>query len=426
MKEYPFRVYTILIMTILIFTGCPSSPPHSTSSGDIVLQGFSKTGNIVGNLVMASGDRLYIGWSGLNSGDFLTGTSANVYVSAWDGKTLDPLGNVVGTIPRYSAAPVGNVPLISIGMYDREPIIAMADASGDVIVKLWDKSTWNTIGDLKLADISDTVTALSSITTTSNRLYLAYGERLTTGSTIINVVAYDGSTWRSLPAPAIIPDGSFLISLDMAEMTVNPVIVWMTGNDGTGKLTIPVSEWDGTQWTSLSDNMKVYSSPWLMTMGAPSCSITDTPNGIAVMWNEGKPITDPSMGLSYIPTGIVSTYDGTQWKQLDDEVNNDYPGIATDDRDAEQLRGLWINNKLYVTFTEMAQVFLAYYSGSGFSDRGNTLNAHPWLSGGYMAYAPYLVQWNGDLYLSFVEYAMDQNTGAVSSNPVIREVLVSP
>ncbi len=421
MKRYTFRIYAILVMTTLVITGCPSSPPHSTASGSIVLQGFQKAGDIVGNLVMTSGDRLYLGWSGFDSGNFITGTSAYVYVTAWDGKTLDPLGNVVGTIPRYSAAPVGNVPLISIGMFHNEPVIAMAGVSGDVMVKGWNKNTWGVIGDLKLADISDIVTALD-ITTTVNRLYLAYGEELTVGSTIIKVASYDGSAWQSLPAPEIVPGGSFLMSLDMAVMNGNPVIVWMEGNDSTGKLTIPVSEWIGTQWTSLTDNMKVYNSPWLMAMGAPSCSITDTPDGIAVMRNEGKPVTDPSMGLLYLPTGMVSTYDGTQWTQLDDDVNCDYPGIATDDRDAEQLRGLWINNRLYVTFTEMAQVFLAYYNGTGFSYRGNTLNAHPWFSGGYWAYDPYLVSWNGAMYLSFVEYAMDQNTGAVSSNPVVRQI----
>ena len=286
----------------------------------------------------------------------------------------------------------------------------------------WTGSSWNVIGNLPLANISDTVTAISSITTTSNKLYFAYGEELTTGSTIINVVGYDGSAWQSLPSPEIISTGSFLMSLDMAVMNGNPLIVWMQGNDSTGKLIIPVSEWNGSQWLSLSDNMKVYNSPWLMTMGAPSCSITDIPNGVAVVWNEGKPFTDPSMGLLYMPTGIVSEYNGAQWTQLDDAVNSAYSGIATDSRDAEQLRGLYINNRMYVAFTEMGQVFLAYYNGSGFSYIGNTLNVHPWLSGGYVAYSPYLVQWNGEMYLSFVEYTMNQNTGAVSSNPVIREI----
>jgi hypothetical protein len=74
-----------------------------------------------------------------------------------------------------------------------------------------------------------------------------------------------------------------------------------------------------------------------MSMGSTSSSITSIPGGVAVMWNEGKPFTDPTMGLLYMPTGIVSTYNGTQWIQLDDKVNSDYPGIATDARDAEQL-----------------------------------------------------------------------------------------
>ena len=419
MNKY-FGLLAVIIGVIFISTGCPSSPLH-TDSGGIILQGFQKTGDIVDNLVMTSGDRLYIGWSGVNSGNFMTAASANVYVLAWDGKALNPLGDVVGTIPRYTPPPLGGVPLISLGIYNNNPVIALAAATG-VTIDEWIGSRWNVAGNLPLADISDTVTVISSITTTSNKLYFAYGEKLTTGSTIINVVGYDGSIWQPIVSPMTIAPGSFLISLDMAMMNNNPVIVWMQGNDSTGKLTAPVSEWNGTQWISLSDNMKVYNSTWLMTMGAPSCSITSTPDGIAVMWNEGKPFTDPSMGLLYMPTGIVSTYNGTQWTQLDDAVNSDYSGIATDSRDAEQLHGLYINNKMYVAFIEMNQVFLAYYNGSGFSYIGNTLNAHPWLSGGYLAYSPYIISWNGNIYMGFVEYAMNQNTGAVSSNPVIREI----
>ena len=413
---------SILIITaIVVSTGCPSSPSHSSSTDGIMLQGFQKTSDVVDNLVMTSGDKLYIGWAGVNSGDFMTATSANIYVSAWDGKTLSPIGGVVGTIAQNAVSSIGGVPLLSLGMYNNSPVIAMAGITG-VTVDEWIGSNWEVIGNLPLANISDTVTAISSITTTSNKLYLAYGEELTTGSTIINVVSYDGSVWQPIVSPVTIAPGSFLMSLDMAMMNSDPVIVWMQGNDSTGKLTIPVSEWNGSQWISLSVNMKVYNSPWLMTMGAPSCSITSTLDGIAVMWNEGKPFTDPSMGLLYMPTGIVSTYNGTQWTQLDDAVNSDYPSIATDNRDAEQLHGLYINNKMYVTFIEMGQVFLAYYNGSGFSYIGNSLNAHPWFSGGYVAYSPYLVQWNGDMYLSFVEYALNQNTGAVFSNPVIRKI----
>lgn len=415
------RLPLIIIGIIVIFTGCPSSPSHPGSTSSIILQGFQKTGEITGNLVMTSGDKLYVGWSGVNSSDFMTATSANVYVSAWDGKTLNPLGDVVGTILRYIAPPVWGIPFISLGMYNNNPVIAMVTITG-VSVDKWTGSSWDVIGNLKLANISDTVTAISSITTTSNKLYFAYGEKLAMGSTTINVVSYDGSTWKFLPNPVIIPTGSFLISVDIAMMNGNLVIVWMEGNDSTGKLTIPVSEWNGSQWVSLSDNMKVYDSPWLMSMGSPSCSITNTPDGIAVMWNEGKPFTDSSMGLLYLPTGIVSTYNGTQWIQLDDKVNSDYPSIATDNRDAEQLHGLYINNKMYVSFIEMGQVFLTYYNGRGFSYVGNTLNAHPWFSGGYIANSPYLISWKGTMYLSFVEYDMDQNTNALSSNPVIREI----
>ncbi|MCL4467997.1 MAG: hypothetical protein M1591_03580 [Deltaproteobacteria bacterium] len=417
MNKYYFRLLPVIIGALFISTGCPS---HTGSTGGIILQGFQKTGDVVDNLVMTSGDRLYIGWSGVSSGDFMTATSANVYVSAWDGKTLRPLGGVVGNILRYAPPPLGDDPLISLGMYNNNPVIAMVDVTG-VTVDEWTGSNWNVIGNLPLEDISDTITAISSITATSDKLYFAYGESLTTGSTIINVVSY-GSTWQSIVSPVTIAPGSFLISLDIAMMNGKPVIVWMQGNDGTGKLTIPVSEWNGTQWVSLSNNMKAYNSPWLMAMGAPLCSITNTPDGIAVMWNEGKPITDPSLGLLYMPTGMVSVYNGAQWIQLDDKVNSDYPGIATDSRDAESLQGLAINSKLYVTFLEMGQVFLAYYNGSGFSYVGNTLNEHPWFSDGYTAYFPNLAGWKGNMYLSFVEYAIDLNTNAVSSNPVIREI----
>ena len=143
--------------------------------------------------------------------------------------------------------------------------------------------------------------------------------------------------WQILPSPAIIPSGSYLFSLDMAMLNGNPVVVWVTGSDSTGKETIPVSVWNGNQWQILSDNLKIYNSSWFMSMGSTSSSITSIPGGVAVMWNEGKPFTDPTMGLLYMPTGIVSTYNGTQWIQLDDKVNSDYPGIATDARDAEQL-----------------------------------------------------------------------------------------
>ncbi len=411
----------IVVSVLFMLSGCRPGPSHNGSAGGIILQGFQKTNDIVGNLVMTSGDKLYIGWSGVNSADFMTATSANVYVSSWDGKALSPLGGVVGTIPQSFIYFISGADLLSLGMYKNSPVVAMNEITG-VTVDRWAGINWEVIGNLPLVNISDTVVAISSITATASMLYFAYGEQLTTGSTIINVVSYDGSVWRPIVSPVTIPPGCFLISLDIAMLNNEPVVVWMQGNDGTGKLTIPVSTWNGTQWVSLSNNLKMFNSPLLMAMGAPSCSITSIPGGIAVMWNEGKPFTDPDLGLLYIPTGIVSTYDGTQWTRLDDAVNCNYPGIATDSQDAEQLRGFSINNTMYVTFTEMDQVFLAYYNGTGFSYVGNSLNVHQWFSGGYMASSPTLAGWNDNLYLGFFEFAVNQNTNTIISNPVIREI----
>ena len=415
------RQLAIVVSVLFMLSGCRPGPSHNGSAGGIILQGFQKTNDIVGNLVMTSGDKLYIGWSGVNSADFMTATSANVYVSSWDGMSLSPLGGIVGTIPQSFMYFISGADLLSLGIYNNSPVVAMNEITG-VTVDQWTGSNWEVIGNLTLADISDSVAAISSITTTASTLYFAYGEKLTTGSTIINVVSYDGSVWHPITSPATIPPGSFLISLDIAMLNNEPVVVWMQGNDATGKLTIPVSAWSRTQWVSLSNNLKMFNSPLLMAMGAPSCSITSIPAGIAVMWNEGRPFTDPDLGLLYMPTGIVATFTGTQWTSLDDAVNSNYPGIATDSQDAEQLRGLYINNTMYVAFTEMDQVFLAYYNGTGFSYVGNSLNAHQWFSGGYMASSPTLAGWKGNLYLGFFEFAVNQNTNTIISNPVIREI----
>ncbi len=405
----------VLIMGMIAFSGCSSNP--SKSSNGIVLRNFQKPGDAVTQLEMTSGDRLYIGWAAMNSIELTATTStqpSRVYVSAYDGKALSPLGGVVGTVNS----------VFTLGFYNNSPVIAMVDTTETIIVKQWSGNTWTDIGTLPLANVSDTVVALSRITATANNLYIAYGERFATGAAVINVYRFDGSNWHALPSPAVIPSGSYLFSLDMAILNDNPVVIWMAGSDSTGKETIPVMQWNGTQWVTLSDNMKIYSTPWLMSMGSSSCSITGMPGGIAVMWNEGMPFTDSTGMMSDLPIGIVSTYNGTQWTQLG-TVNRDEPGIATDDRDAEQLKGLWINSRLYIAFVEMAQVYLAYNGTNGFGYVGDSLNAHPYALLGnpvYIADSPSIVRYNGETYLSFIEEMRDQNTMTISYNPYIRGI----
>ncbi|MGB9736177.1 MAG: hypothetical protein ACP5JP_08435 [bacterium] len=429
MKKYLLSLSLLIIVVMFIFTGCPSNPSHPNSNNpgstsSIILQGFQKPGDAVSNLVMTSGDRLYIGWSAVKNSEITTSTFARVYVSAYDGKSFNPLGDVVGNV-SYSLYFSG-ISLFRLGVYNNNPVIAMVDAvSGGIIVKQWTTGLWATIGTLPLADISDTVVALSKITVTANNLYIAYGERLTTGATVIKVYQFNGSNWQALPSPAVIPSGSYLFSVDMALLNNNPVIVWITGSDSTGKETIPVSMWNGSQWVSLSDNLKFYNSSWLMGMGSASGSITSIPDGVAVMWNEGMPFTDSSGMMLDLPVGMVATYNDVQWTWLG-TVNRDEPRIATDARDAEQLNGLWFNSRLYIAFVEMAQVYLAYYNINGFGYIGDSLNAHPYALTGnplYGAMSPSLAQYNGKIYLSFIERMVDQSTMTISDNPYIREIM---
>ena len=286
--------------------------------------GSSDGVNDVVNAIAVSGTDVYVGGSFTALGD---GTPVN-YIAKWNGNTWSMLASdssngVTGGVPSTS---VQVITVKGNDVYVGGQFTKTGDGTSAKNIAKWDGTHWSAFP----IDSSNGVNALVwTIAFRGTEMYVGGGFTKFGDGTLVNHIAkWDGSNWSTLPSGS--SNGVSVSGAVLTLAVVNDSDVYVGGffsSLGDGTSAHNIAKWNGSSWSALP------------TPSNLSNGVNSEVNSIIVSGSNiyvGGFFTQYGNNdlLGVIPSlNYIARWDGSNWSQLGDGVNNAVDAIAINGND---------------------------------------------------------------------------------------------